>query len=263
MPAASLRLHGKLYLSENDIRTHLSRPVHDHPNYVKPVWYGHEKPVATEQLKLSFCRALIHGYGMWWFDMWGGWYHDDDYMALMAQMQKLVADGMDTPLCEVALFVDEKCCSKTDRGGVVSETARALGLVGTPNDVYLTSDFDRVYQNYRACVFARPAESDLAAASIRKATEAGKAVKVLTNDDRPVQVEPLHDFLKEAGVMLYTEQKAVVYKGAHYVSLYTAEDGVYDFEIDGQKTFADLFTGESITFPTVLPKFRCFLFDRV
>ena len=262
LPVASLRLHNKLYFSENDIRTHLSRPIHDHPNYVKPVWYGHEKAVSTEQLKLSFCRAMIHGYAMWWFDMWGGWYHDDDYMALMAKMQEIAEKGMDTPHCEVAMFVDEKAYAKAQCGDIVPKIARAIGLVGAPYDIYLASDFEAVYRDYRACIIIRPTETELLTECIRKATDAGKAVKVITPDDRSIQPDILRDFFKQAGVMPLTEQNAVVYKGARYVSLYTTEDGEYDFEVEGQKTFTDLFTGQTFCFPVRLSKFKCFLFRR-
>ena len=262
LPVASMRLHGKLYLSENDIRTHLSRAIHDHPNYTKPIWFGHEKPLTVEQLKLNFCRGVLYGYGMWWFDMWGGWYHDDDYMALMAQMQKIVEDGMDKPICEVALFLDEKSYAHVKGSKSVSGTARALGLAGTPHDVYLTSDFERVYQNYPACVFAVPFETELVASCIQRATEAGKAVKVITDAEVPIDVASLQSFLRDAGVRVYTNRNAVVYRGESLVSLYTVEDGEYDFEVDGKKTFTDLFTGETLTFPTELPKYKCFLFQR-
>lgn len=268
LPVASLRLHGKLYLSENDIRTHLSRPVHDHPNYVKPIWYGHDKPIAVEQLKLSFCRALIHGYGMWWFDMWGGWYQDDDYMALMAKMQDIVKNGMDTPRCDVALFIDEKAYAKIQNGEIVPKTARAIGLVGAPHDVYLASDFEAVYRDYRACIIIKPTDTECLSDCIDKAAAAGKAVKLITNDDRPIWTDTpqatadLQAFFKEAGATLYTNRKAVVYRGEQFLCLYTPEDGEYDFEIDGQKTFTDLFTGETLTFPKTLPKFKCFLFRK-
>ncbi len=260
LPTASLRLHGKLYLSENDIRTHLSRPIHHHPNYTKPIWYGHEKPIAAEQLKLSFCRALIHGYGMWWFDMWGGWYEDGDYMALIERMNELCADGMDTPLCEVALFVDEKSLAATELGSVIPNTARALGLVGAPHDVYLASDADAVYQNYKALIFAMPVETELIKHKIEQALAAGKAVKVIRSAD--IGTEELRRFLAESRVTLFTDKKAVVYTGRRFACLYTPEDGEYDFEIDDKKTFTDLFTGRQITFPATLTKAQCLLFQR-
>lgn len=54
----------KVYFSENDIRTHLSQAIHTHPNYTSPIWFGHEKTITAEQLKLAFCRAMLYGYGM-------------------------------------------------------------------------------------------------------------------------------------------------------------------------------------------------------
>ena len=43
VPIQSLQLHGKLYFSENDTRTHLSKAFNDHPYYQAPIWFGPEK----------------------------------------------------------------------------------------------------------------------------------------------------------------------------------------------------------------------------
>ncbi len=263
IPTASVRHHGKLYFSENDIRTHLSRPVHDHPNYTLPIWYGHEKGVTLEQLKLSFCRAMLYGYGMWWFDMWGGWYNDPDYMALMKKMKELCENGMDTPDADIAAFVDERAIPKGIDGGTaaIKSATRAIGLCGTPCDMYLATDFDAVFENYKACIFIEAAETELLSACVKKAENAGKPVKrfaVGTQDSG----KELHIWLKENGITPPVSRSAVVYRGKKYIMLYTPEDGEYDLEDKGKKTFVDLFTGETLRFPAKLPKYKCFLFER-
>ena len=262
VPTASLRLHKKLYFAENDIRTHLSRPVHDHPNYTLPIWYGHEKSVTVEQLKLSFCRAMLYGYGMWWFDMWGGWYGDSEYMALMKKMKELCEDGMDISDTEVAAFIDEKSVSMSKQGAKVQCAAmRAIGLSGTPCDIYLASDFDSVFDKYKVCIFIEPAETALSSECVKKAEAVGKSVKRITAETLTEGAE-LHAWLKENGVDIPVSRSAVVYRGKKYVMLYTPEDGEYDFEDSGKKRFVDLFTGESVAFPLQIPKGKCFLFER-
>lgn len=83
LPVDSVKLHGKLYFSENDTRTHLSRPVNDTTWYTQPVWFGPD----TEQgsldiLKMHFARLLLKGQAGWWFDMWGGWFDTPGYLAM-------------------------------------------------------------------------------------------------------------------------------------------------------------------------------------
>ena len=279
LPPAALRHHGKLYLAENDIRTHLSRYVHDHPNYTKPVWLGQKKSIATEQLKLSYCRAMLYGYGMWWFDMWGGWYDDPDYMALMEKMRKLCEHGMDIPDTDLAVFLDEKAMTKGDPRGtdLVLKCVREIGLCGTPYDLYLTSDFNEVFDRYKACIFIEPAETALSNRCIEKALSEKKSVKVLTVKDMPAGVSPeeksawldtniaadeLRDWLVKSGCEVAVNRKAVVYRGKRYSMLYAPEDGEYDFCDKGKKVFVDVFTGEKIHFPAHLTKAKCLLFER-
>ncbi len=56
----SVRLHGKLYIFEEDSRTHLS--WHDHTNYGKTDTL--EDSIAV--LKRNFSYILTHGHGIWW-----------------------------------------------------------------------------------------------------------------------------------------------------------------------------------------------------
>ena len=68
--------------------------------------------------------------------------------------------------------------------------------------------------------------------------------------------------LKENGVNVPVNRAAVVYRSKKYISLYTAEDGEYDFCDGGKRCFTDLFDGAQITFPAILPKGKFFLFER-
>ena len=60
LPSESVRLHGKLYIFEEDSRTHLS--WHDHPNYGKIDTL--EDRIAV--LKRNFSYILTQGHGIWW-----------------------------------------------------------------------------------------------------------------------------------------------------------------------------------------------------
>ena len=262
IPIDSLRLHGKLYFSENDIRTHLSRPPSPHPNYSVKIWFGPQRDISLEQIKLNFCRAFTHGHGMWWFDMWGGWYADKEFMQTFEQLGKICSGAMGVKASEVAVFTDENCYFKL-RGhrNKIWETCNAIGLSGVMYDIYLASDFDKVYTDYKACIFVEPTETQLLTDCINKAKENNLAVKVITDDDE-VTSEFFREFLKSAGLHVPINRDAVVYETDKHIVFYAHEKGEYDFSSGGRKNFTDLFTGEEITFPYTINKTTCRLFKK-
>ncbi|MBI1851299.1 MAG: beta-galactosidase [Planctomycetes bacterium] len=77
----SIRLHGKLWFNENDVRTHLL-----------PGNAGYGRTTTLEETitvqRREFAHSLSRGAGMWWFDMTGGWYAEP---AVMAEIERLGA----------------------------------------------------------------------------------------------------------------------------------------------------------------------------
>jgi beta-galactosidase len=262
IPIDSLRLHGKLYFSENDIRTHLSRPPSPHPNYSTKIWFGPQRQTSLEQIKLNFCRAFTHGHGMWWFDMWGGWYSDKEFMQTFSKLYEICADGMETKHSQVAVFTDENCYfGLKGHGNKIWDVCNSIGLLGVMYDIFLASDFDKVFADYKACVFVEPIKTDLMTDCINRAEESNIAVKVIT-DDNEVTPENLRGFFKSVGLNVPIDRNAVVYESENYIVFYAHEKGEYDLSLDGRKTFTDLFTGEEITFPYTVTKTTCRLFRK-
>ncbi|MBR6634412.1 MAG: hypothetical protein IKL41_02150, partial [Clostridia bacterium] len=128
LTAQSVKEHGKLYFVECDIRTHLtqrmqaSRPgryrdgiyeLHD-GNGNKTVWCGPEsQELSLSAIRKAFAHQLTKASGIWWFDMWGGWYHSDEIMSEMAKMRAIAEIAKDKnteqyPQAETVLFIDEK-----------------------------------------------------------------------------------------------------------------------------------------------------------
>lgn len=262
VPTESVCLHGKVYFSENDIRTHLSRPVHEHPNYTSPIWYGPDAPASAEQMKLAFCRAMLKGYGMWWFDMWGGWYGDEAYMSLIRRMEELCRGGMDTPDTPLAVYVDEEAVIREEGAPACIQPAlRSLGLCGVPYDVYLTADHPETCGRYRACVLIEPVETPLSSAAAAAGEAAG--VPTLRLQGETPTPEALQAWLIGVGITPHVDRPAVVYRGRRYISLYTPADGAYDFCDGDRHSFVDLFDGAYVEFPTHLPKGKLLLFERI
>jgi len=264
LPIDSLKEHGKLYFVENDTRTHLSKAPYDIPNYRKPIWFGYDKTRTTEIIKLHFSRALTHGHAMWWFDMWGGWYDDPDYMALMKKLRVLGEESLRMPrgsAAEVALIIDERALITVDSDenylhDIVHRFMVTLGNTATPYDVYLSSDAEAVKDRYKAAICLLPC-SDEALATFP--------------EDRRLDVElvgrlpgegELCGFFEKADITRYTDRRAVVYASESYICLHTVEDGEITLTVDGKTDLTDIITGEKVFFPIYANLGKTYLFSR-
>lgn len=262
IPIDSVKLHNKLYFSENDIRTHLSRPPSPHPRYSAKIWFGPQRLTSLEQIKLNFSRAFTHGHGMWWFDMWGGWYADSEFMQLFSKFYEICADGMERKHSQVAVFIDENCYfGLRGHRNKIWDVCNSIGLSGVMYDIFLASDFDKVYNDYKVCIFVEPTKTALMTDCIHKAEQNNMTVRVITDSD-DVTAGLFREFFRSVGLDVPIDRNAVVYETENYIVFYAHENGEYDFSSDGRKTFTDLFTDEEITFPYTVTKTTCRLFRK-
>jgi hypothetical protein len=136
-----------------------------------------------------------------------------------------------------------------------------LGRCGAPFDVYLLSDFEAVFENYHVCIFATCCDNEKTKDCAKAAESSGKLVKCITIGNE-ITASEIHAWLISEGAEMPVSRSAVVYRGKNYISLYTPEDGEYDFCDRGNREFVDLFTGETVKFPTFISKAKAFLFER-
>lgn len=263
VPLHSFKLYNKLYFSENDTRTHLSRAVNDMPHYNTPIWFGYEKPVTTEILKMHFARTFVRGHACWWFDMWGGWYNDPDYMEFMEKVRNIAemtkGENFESA-AEVAVFVDEKCLAgispeNPTYRSVISGFRKQLGYMGAPYDVYLSEDFDAVKDNYKAYISLVPLETALSK-NIEESSE--KPLLVINTENCDTTPEELREFLRQSGVHIYCEQNGIIMANKSYLFLHTSRDG--EHILDAESDFVDLFTGEKLDKSLVCEKGKSYLF---
>ncbi|MGX7673709.1 beta-galactosidase [Plantactinospora sp. DSM 117369] len=177
----SVKLHGKLWMSESDTRTHLSQglsvvapevnPTGSVPGqYDSSLWLGPEDPTITlALLKNNLARALATGAGLWWFDMWGGWYDDPEMMAFMANARGLVAESMRADrrsAAQVAVVVDEESYayfshSRNHNQQFLYGQRLELGRMGTPYDILHAQDLhDRRTHHHKLFIFLNSIKVD-------------------------------------------------------------------------------------------------------
>lgn len=156
----SVKLHGKLWMNEADTRTHLTvglsvaapeiNPTGSVPGpYDTSLWLGPDDPrITMALLRNNLARAITNGAGLWWFDMWGGWYDDPEMMDFMATARSLVAESLRSDrrsTAEVAVFVDEDSVahlgySRNHNQQFLYGQRLELGRMGLPYNIFHLQD---------------------------------------------------------------------------------------------------------------------------
>ena len=154
---ASLRLHGKLYWDEVDLRTHLAVNNMD--------THKTESPEETDAvLWRSYGNSLIHGTNLWWFlIIHRAVFHSDRIMNAIQRMAKLDAELLDVSkasAAEIAVMRDEKSFyySNSNQDSVIthykSSMDKEFARIGAPHDNYLLSDIDHPRMpDYKVYIF--------------------------------------------------------------------------------------------------------------
>ena len=266
LPLHSLKYHGKLYFSENDTRTHLSRAVNDNPHYNKPIWFGPDRDATLNILKMHLARSLINGHAAWWFDMWGGWFADEAYMAFMKKARSLQQNAWEKPaqsVTEVAVLCDETApagLDDKDKGlrNVFFDIREALGKAAVPYHIYLTSDFEAIKNRYKAFVLLEPRQT----ADSVYIRDSVKNLLTITPENSDITTDQLRVFYKNCGVWVYSETDMVVYADSRYVFLHTATEGEQHLRLPEQTVLADVFQNKIFDTDFVSPVGKSFLLEK-
>lgn len=144
-PAASLRQHGKLWISESDIRTVFSEYSAGNPSL-------HGRPPSLAEslacLQREYAYQLCEGANGWWFQMGPAWYHHPPVLDLFQQMQAVgeAAMGCDRrSATDIAAVVDLGSLFAGPPWPVSSSLIDAFKVqeicrIGAPVDHYLLRD---------------------------------------------------------------------------------------------------------------------------
>ena len=243
LPTASLKAHNKLYFVECDIRTHLTRRLHDSrpgrysedtyqqvdKNGNKTVWAGPDtKALSVSAIRKAFAHQLTKGSGIWWFDMWGGWYHDPDIMKELHNM-KLIAEASrkknssEYPKAETVIFVDEKAYF-----GEVCHSVNIIrgnmGNLGIPFELCMVEDAHRVVSDYKAAVFTAPVSSEKGIIAKNFCKEKNIPFVEVSPEKTYFSKEELKEFLISSGVHCYNGDGHVIYCGNGYLGIHSVKD---------------------------------------
>lgn len=108
-PNGTIHLYQKDYLHEIDHATHSANwQVTEHVRLGWMVNWPDEK-ADIAGLRREFCRSLLHGTSLWWFDMWGGFFDSQKLVDEIGKFKLLwdkFANRDCEPAAEIAVIVD-------------------------------------------------------------------------------------------------------------------------------------------------------------
>ncbi|MBR5441661.1 MAG: hypothetical protein IKV44_01780 [Clostridia bacterium] len=249
LPVDSIKLHGKLCFIECDIRTHLTKQMQksrpdEYPSNImlltdnegnRTIWKGPDtQEHSISALRKAFAHQITKGSGIWWFDMWGGWYHSNDIMSELKAMRSICEaiasnNTEDIPRAEVALFIDEKAYSNASRCSRLTETVSAIrvamGNTGIPFDTYMVEDANSVIDSYKAVIFTTPLPSENGATAINACRDKKIPCIIPTEQKHFFSTEELRVLLTEMGVHCYNHDNNVIYCSNGYLGIHTKSEG--------------------------------------
>lgn len=154
-PNGSLHLAGKGCLHECDHRTHtanLKLTPHIELTWMPMLWKNEKEDISG--LRREFCRSLLHGTSLWWFDMWGKFFIGRETLREIARFKQLwdrFADSDRQPDAEVAVIVDPESLRYVDDESedsfarkIMPPLLRCCNRLGAPCRIYTLSDLSRI-----------------------------------------------------------------------------------------------------------------------
>ena len=255
IPVDSLKEHRKIAFIECDIRTHLTRRMQDSRpgrysyehygltdnNGNKTIWIGPEtEDLSVSAIRKAFAHQFIKNSGIWWFDMWGGWYHSDRIMDEISRMKEIAYSSInksnkDFPAAEVVVFADEKAYSNIPYSTPLDRTVRdarvAMGNAGIPFDLFMIEDFSKVISNYKFAIFTAPVPSDDGKNAIEYCKTNNIPYITVTEEKTTFSTDELRDILISAGVHCYNDKGNVIYCGNGYIGIHIIDDGAVKIDL--------------------------------
>ena len=245
----SLKIHNKLYFVECDVRTHLTKRMQEsrpgkYPDDIytpedkngnKTAWCGPPtKELSLSAIRKAYIHQLTKGSGVWWFDMWGGWYEDDAIMKDLEKMKDIADSSVNKntanyPQAETVLFIDEKAYlnnpRKSDFCHSVNRIRTEMGNTGIPFDLCMVEDADKVLHKYKAAIFPAVLPSKWGSYAL----ELCKRLNIphLQADTKKYDFNKaeLREFLTKNGVHCYNNEDNVIYCGNGFLGIHSAMDG--------------------------------------
>lgn len=260
----SMKHHNKFYFAECDTRTSLTKWINDsregaalEGTYNSELWFGPKTVEDSLQLiRKTFTRQLTKGNGLWWFDMWGGWFENEEIMEEMKTYEEIATvalhDKKRESIAQVAVFTDEAAYQylnpRSQAGSIVSDARHELGLTAVPYDSYDLNDFESVYKNYEAIIFLSPVVRQEMQEAINLAQESEIATLSINLQTPELSVKQLRNFYKDNQIHIWCETDDVIYVNDNFIAIHAATSGEKTLNLDRERNITQLLPQKTNSF---------------
>ena len=156
IPNGTAQVRGRRLLHECDQRTHTYNKYLT-PKISLPFEHWENELETISGVKREGCLGLIKRTHLWWFDMWGGYYHSEKVMQTLSKIKELwyeISPNDPIDNSEIAMIVDPDCTYYVNQDHEFTPemnlgTRNKLNRVGAPfevysfNDIPLINNFDK------------------------------------------------------------------------------------------------------------------------
>ena len=279
----STRLHRKLWFTECDVRTHLSKPIsiampHANPigntMYDGPIWYGPEsEDMSIHQMKKAFAKTMSMSGGVWWFDMWGGWFKTEKYMETVKKSLELYTSQVnEKTVAEVAVVYDTYARGYCRKNASLEGFLQAVSQSGAVYEQFSLTDMDHLDPDQYKAIILLNVHSDVSeltkwknqnrsilyVSSAFTETE-GRKIYPCTGGKVHIDKEyqeyffsdmPSPQALREAfltaGAHIYNFTNDMIYAYGKMVAIHAATDGEKRIFLPEKSKIRDAYTGEKM-----------------
>ena len=279
----STRLNGKLWFTECDVRTHLSRPIsiampHANPigntMYDGPIWYGPDsEDVSVDQMKKAFVKTMSMSGGMWWFDMWGGWFKTEKYMDTIKKSLELYqSQSGEKSVAEVAVVYDTYARGHHRKNASLEGFLQAISRTGVAFEQFALADMDKLdpdqyktivvlnthtivptlakWKNgnhsilYVSSAFEEPSDGRTCPCKDGK-VHVGKGYQEYFFSDVPSS-QMLREAFLTSGAHIYNFTDDIIYAYGKMVAIHAASDGEKRIFLPEKSNVTDAYSGEKM-----------------
>ncbi len=280
----SSKLHKKLWFTECDVRTHLSRPISESMPHANPIgntmydgniWYGPEsEEMSIYQMIKAFAKTISVSAGMWWFDMWGGWFKTERYMETIKKSIELYkSQSNEESVASVAIVYDTYARGKYSNNMSLEKVLQVFSQSGVAYEQFALSDLtDISLSKFKSIVLLNAHEivpaleewrcnnhSIIFISSVFEEVDknktfpcgegevyVGKEYQEYFFSDLP-SPSTLREAFTLAGVHIYSFTNDIIYAYGKMVAIHASSDGEKRIFLPEKASLEDAYSGEKLT----------------
>ena len=158
----TLSLNGKLYFQEHDHRTHLPMLQFAKGRVLVGGSGAQNQQETVDMIRREFMFTQSKRMALWWFDMFEGWYYEDELMEEIKKCTSLAKELSVLPhknVAEIAVIVDAESHYYVNKNAhinqeLVDRQRGELSKIGAPYDIYSSCSLDKIdFTQYKLVIF--------------------------------------------------------------------------------------------------------------